>query len=333
MADARKYQNIITPVSQVLAFFGKSSEHRGYMYYSPFHDEASPSMHVKVNGDGTWVWTDFSISGSNGNPLGGGCLDLVRELASRDSRFSGRSAADILNEITGNTPAESYSARSIKARVSEETGAVVDEVKKGIIRRPLVSYGVFKRCIPEPLLNRYCSEVSYHPVKSADKHFFAIGFPNDADGWVVRNAGKHSKLNVGHASITTLGQDGAHIKGGKPTSTSVYLFEGFMDFLSFLAWCGYSTPGVDVVILHSTSLIGMAKDWTLGHGEVRCFFDNDAAGTKATETVRSWCLDNGVRFLDGRTAYKEYNDVNEAWQNVCLVRREDEKIRTLRRSK
>ena len=333
MADARTYQNLITPVTSVLAFFGKSTEHRGYMYFSPFHDETSPSMHVKVNADGTWVWADFSMSASNGNPLGGGCLDLVKELASRDARYSERKPVDILREIAGATPSEVYSSRSIRSRVSSETGAVVDSVNVGVVRRSLLSYGVFKRCIPESLLNRYCSEVSYHPVAKPGRSFYAIGFRNDADGWVIRSAGKRGKLNVGHACVTTLDKNGAHVKGGSPSSSSLYLFEGFMDFLSFLAWCGYTVPGVDAVILHSTSLVGMAKDWVQQHGEVRCFFDNDKAGTVATEIVRGWCEEKDIRFMDGRTAYKEHNDINEAWQAVCAVSRDEQMHRTLKRSK
>ena len=199
MANASTYQNIVTPVAEVLAFFGKSSEHRGYMYFSPFHDEAAPSMHVKVNRDGSWVWTDFSMPGSNGGPLGGGCVDLVRELASRDARYCDKKPGEILREISGTVSPEVYTARSIRSRVSAENGTVVDDVKEGFVRRSLISYAVFKRCIPESLLNRYCREVTYHPVSNPKLEITAIGFQNNSDGWVVRGPGRNRKINVGNA--------------------------------------------------------------------------------------------------------------------------------------
>ena len=333
MANARTYQNIVTPVAEVLAFFGKPSEHRGYMYFSPFHDEAAPSMHVKVNRDGSWVWTDFSMPGSNGGPLGGGCVDLVRELASRDARYCDKKPGEILREISGTVSPEVYTARSIRSRVSKENGTVVDDVKEGFVRRYLISYAVYKRCIPESLLNRYCREVTYHPVSNPKLEITAIGFQNNSDGWVVRGPGRNRKINVGHGDLTLMDASGKMVKDGSVGSGEVYLFEGCMDFLSLLAWCGYTVPGVDVVVLHSVSLVGRAKEWVQKHSSVRCFFDNDKAGSQATETVRSWCVEKGITFLDGRTAYKGHNDINEALQAACAAKRAEEQIMTLKRSK
>lgn len=333
MADARTYERIVTPVSEVLAFFGKTSEHRGYMYFSPFHDEAAPSMHVKVNRDGSWVWTDFSMAASAGGPLGGGCIDLIRELASRDARYRDRRPGDILREIAGKAPAEVFSSKSISSRVSKESGAVVDEVKDGIIRRNLLSYAVFKRCIPEQLLNKYCKELTYHPVAKPELSIGAIGFKNNSGGWVARAPGRSRKVNVGHGDVTFLDMNGAMAADGRVSNSLLYMFEGFMDFLSLLAWCNYNVPGADVAILHSTSNVGRVKEWAEKHGEVRCFFDNDKAGTQATETVRTWCEGAGIRFVDGRKAYADHNDINEAWQAACAARREEDKLKTLRRSK
>ena len=44
------------PIENVLAHFGKRTEHRGEMYFSPFRDEAEPSFHIKRSEN---VWMDF----------------------------------------------------------------------------------------------------------------------------------------------------------------------------------------------------------------------------------------------------------------------------------
>ncbi len=331
MAKAETYQNLITPISEVLTFFGKSSECRGYMYFSPFHDEKAPSLHVKVNHDGTWVWTDFSMPGPKGGPLGGGFVDLVRELSKRDARYAGMKLNEVICQISGNTSSVSISGKSSSTSRSEEaSGSELDSVKKGLERRALVLYATFKRCIPESLVNTYCGEVTYHSVGRPERSFYGIGFKNNSGGWAVRSVARGRKINVGHGDISTLNKDGVLFTDGKASSPAVFLFEGFMDFLSFLAWCEKDTPGVDIVVLHSTSNVGRCEQFVKSHSEVRCFFDNDNAGNQATKMVEGWCNDAGVHFLDGRTAFKDHKDVNEAWQSVCAGRKEAEKLDTLR---
>ena len=46
---------LTTPVDRILAYFGRNTAHRSYMYYSPFRDEADPSMRVTVDRS-TGLW-------------------------------------------------------------------------------------------------------------------------------------------------------------------------------------------------------------------------------------------------------------------------------------
>lgn len=337
MANARTYQSIVTPIADVLAFFGKSVERRGYMYFSPFHDEAQPSMHVKLNADGTWVWTDFSMTNANGKPFGGGCVDLIRELAKADNRFAGRSVSSILTEINGGIPVERVTRRqSVNKRSvpTEAEGPKVVSVCGAIVGKVLFNYITGKRCIPAGIANRYCNEVVFSPAGQPDKKYNVIGFRNNAGGWVVRGPYKNRKINVGRGDITYIDKDGKQLSGeagSVRSSESLYLFEGFIDFLSFLAWTDRVTPGVDVIVLNSTSLAGRTADYVKEHTDVRCFFDNDKAGNVATDLVRGFCKEAGVSFLDGRTAYPNHDDVNEAWQSVCAEKRSETVSQKLRK--
>ena len=113
-----------------------------------------------------------------------------------------------------------------------------------------------------------------------------------------------------------------HRPGVDVSSSRCAVFEGFFDYLSWLAWRKVEEPGMDVCVLNSTSLIAYARSWVLSHDVVRSFFDNDPAGDKATEALAAWCAEEGKDFRDGRGAYVGKDDVNEAWcEALSTVRR------------
>ena len=202
-----------------------------------------------------------------------------------------------------------------------ETGIVIDDVSAVFTSGPVRRYATRVRRIPEPLLGRYCRQVRYHPRSDPSRSYTAIGFPNNAGGWALRGRGAGAKLNSAWG-LTTLGPDGSLMADGRAASTRGLLFEGFMDFLSYLAWRGVLEPGADVCVLHSASNIVHAREWALSHGAVRSFFDNDRAGDTATEALASWCGEAGLDFRDGRGAYASSNDLNEAWQAEAASRSE-----------
>ena len=142
-----------TPVDRVLAFYGKNTAHRNYMYYSPFREEAEPSMRVTVNlSNGQWVWADFGGTPSQGRKVdGGGCLEMVRRLSGVSSD---RAALDVLAQINGTfIPELEHERLTQRAR---PTGIVLDKVSETFDRGYLVNYAERKRGIPRALLERYC---------------------------------------------------------------------------------------------------------------------------------------------------------------------------------
>lgn len=316
------------PVVDVLSWFGKRVDHRGYMYYSPFREEASPSMRVTVNPvDGTWMWADYGGSPEPGKKVdGGGCLDMVRRLG----RFSSDEAAVAeLRRIASSKGVAVIEEESLSARkeAGRPAGIVVDDVSMRFTRRNLVRYADSERGIPEDILSRYCRQVTYHARANASRRFTVIGFPNNAGGWALRGTGspQRSKRNS-LAGISIFSPDGTHCPDGRVSSAKCALFEGFFDFLSYMAWKGVKEPGMDACVLNSTSNLLQAKSWIVSHGSVRCFFDNDEAGEQATRKVEAWCVGAGLDFKDGRTAYAGHDDVNEAWTAELSRRRERLKV-------
>ena len=97
------------------------------------------------------------------------------------------------------------------------------------------------------------------------------------------------------------------------------MFEGFMDYLSFLTLRQESCPnypeldGQDYIVLNSVSNINKAL-YPLGNYErIHCFFDNDHAGLEALRQIRmEYGRDRHIR--DASQIYGGCKDLNEYLQ-------------------
>ena len=114
------------------------------------------------------------------------------------------------------------------------------------------------------------------------KPYFALAFKNDSGGYELRNPrfkGSTSK-------------DITHIRQKGDPRDTCFVFEGFMDYLSFLTIRQRESPGMpctdwqDYVILNSTSNVDKALYPLAGYGHIHCMLDNDEAGRKAVEAIR-----------------------------------------------
>lgn len=316
------------PVVDILSWYGKRVDHRGYMYYSPFRDEAAPSMRVTVNpADGTWVWADYGGSPTLGRKSdGGGVIEFVARLEGLDpsSKEDRSRAASVLRQIASSKGVAVIETESLRERRRAErpVGIVLDRVEDGFTRKNLVSYMCGERGIPRPLLDRYCRQVTYHPRSNSSRHFTVVGFPNNAGGYTLRGTGDPGRAKRNYLSgITTISSDGTYSPGGEATSERCALFEGFVDFLSWLAWRGVEVPGMDVCVLNSTSNLAQSGEWVRSHGVVRSFFDNDEAGDGATRELARVCSAAGLDFKDGRGAYPKHDDINDAWKAELALRK------------
>ena len=204
-------------------------------------------------------------------------------------------------------PEQDFKQPSIQAQPS---GIVIDRISDVFDRAYLVKYAERERGIRKGLLERYCRQVTYHPRSAPERKFTVIGFPNNGGGYALRGTTANSKKTT-LCDITALSPTGKLVPDDEVSSKRCYIFEGFMDFLSWLAWSGKDIPGADVCVLNSVSNLSRAKTWLLAHEGVRCFMDNDRAGREAYDRICEICGDRDVR--DGSTVYKEFKDLNEAY--------------------
>jgi hypothetical protein len=161
-----------------------------------------------------------------------------------------------------------------------------------------------ERRINTDIAKRYCSEVHY---SIADKNYFAIGFLNDAGGWELRNRDFKGSISPKNITIYNNGSD------------TVMVFEGFMDFLSYLSMKQNPLPTIDIAVLNSTANLSKAILFLQSYRTVHGFLDNDEAGRKSLASLRELLI--GSEVVDQSVFYRNYKDLNEYWQDKANLKK------------
>ncbi len=302
--DAEKKRILSYPIEKLLAHFGKRTQHRANMYFSPFRDEKTPSLHVDTAKN---LWMDFG-SGEGGNVLTMASI-LAGIPVSRAWEYVAKLDPDIVI---------SEEMNSASARRGYPSRIVIDKVYDRFTLRKLLRYGG-SRGIPQHLLQRYCRQVSYHISCLPHSIWTVIGFQTN-DGWVLRHSydGAYTKRST-ISSCTYLGMSGEQTT--TPTSERVEVFEGFFDFLSWLVLKGKTKPFCDICVLNSVSNTSRAMDFITSHSQISCWLDNDRPGEEAFELIRGVRSDSVTHLQVLRDA--SCNDLNEYLKSTLPSQKED----------
>ena len=278
-----------TPIEAVLSYFGKDASHdKSYFFFSPFRDEANRSFHVNPRKN---LWYDFGIA------EGGTVLTLVMKL----SHCSPEDAFDTLAQMnTSFIPSHLYAA-PLPARKEPERTIVIDYVAKELRKRSLLNFAA-GRGISKDTLDRYCVQVCYHTVYSPNLKHMAIGFANEAGGYVLRS-NSVKKCSAGGITYLTCGDQGG--------SRTVAVFEGFFDFLSWIEDQGIDDLPCDVCVLNSVANYRNALGRIAMNQEIHLYLDNDKAGREAAGHIECFCVNDDTRVVDMSHLYDGYKDYNE----------------------
>lgn len=307
------------PVVSVLSLMGRNTDHFGYMYYSPFNAERTPSCHIDVAEN---RWYDHS-EGVGGGPV---------KLASLLLNVTMDKAMDWIAGQLGNEAVDLGRELLPVPDSQDGSSTVIDSIDLHIRRKSLVQYGK-SRGIPYNILDANCVQVNYHPSKDPDRHYFSLGFCTNSGGYALRNSVcKSSTRNI---SASTLGVDGRLT--GKPTSDRVMVFEGFFDYLSWLALMNRECPkACDVVVLNSVSHLRKALPFILQHRTVACSLDGDAKGVESMQRIMAAAADceHGVDVEDKSSVYTRggFKDLNEFWMNRNGLKKEESAERKRKRT-
>lgn len=287
----KKYLNIenikAVPITEIMSYCGFTprQEHGNDAWYiSPWRDEHSASMHVQKRQN---RYTDFGEEDK-----GHSNIDLVIKLGIAPDFYG--AALWIKETFCGDVSAPAVR----KGRfVSTMRPANAIEKKMHMNVHPihdkeLLKYYEAERCIPFSIVRLYCKEVTY--MRKDGIVHNSIGIPNNSGGYAVRT--RDFKGDVGPYDISII-----HNKGA-----SCAVFEGFMDFLSYVVLHG--TADWDIIILNSVIRLPRALPYIQKYKTVFCFMDNDPKGEEATDAIIRACRG---RVVDCSGEYAGYKDVND----------------------
>ena len=275
------------PIADYLHSLGYSpvkQQGNGLWYKSPLREEHEPSF--KVNTDRN-LWYDF------GAGKGGNIIALAKELYCSDS------LPYLLNRIAEQTPHVRPVSFSFPQRRTEPS---FQHLEIRDLTHPALLRYLQGRSINIELAKRECKELHF---TNNGRPFFAIGFPNMAGGYEVRNS--FFKGCIAPKDIT-------HIRQQDGQRCMCYLFEGFMDYLSFLTIRVRNNPQhprldtQDYVILNSVSNLAKAESLLETYTQIGCFLDNDTAGRNTSKKLKEKF---GERMLDKSMYYRDYKDLND----------------------
>ena len=248
------------------------------LYLSPLRKEHTPSFKVDYMQN---LWYDFGLG------VGGSIIDLVMRL----ERCDFTEAVRLLG---------SGERTPIAVPVSSSVSPTVSALRKLSdipLRHPALVGYLSSRGIDPAIASSCCREVHY---AVGGRHYFAVGFRNDAGGWELRS--ECFKGCVSPKQITTIDN----------RSDTVVAFEGFMDFLSYLSMKSSEWPHINVVVLNSVVHLPKAIPFLEWHAMIHAFFDNDEAGRNAAAELKRLCPNSTV--IDRSHLYREHKDLNEFWQ-------------------
>ena len=266
------------------------------MYRSPLREETHPSFKVDTEKN---LWIDY------GEGRGGSIIDLCM-------RMEGCTLSEAIRRLGQNASDNgTYSSRNGFAPNNSHPVMAVNGARRLIeisdtLPPHLQDYLTKERCInlekAMPFLKCVCYEVR-------GRCYQAIGFANQSGGYELRDD-KTFKGTIAPKDITPIFTDRAE---------PVCIFEGFMDFLSFLSMKEEITN--HCLVMNSVSNVARTirylNDRHLTH--IRAFLDNDEAGRRAVQDF----IKAGFHVEDMNIHYQDFKDLNE--YHVSRVREQQKR--------
>lgn len=258
---------------------------RELWYASPFRNERDPSFHTSFLG-GKWIWNDFGDQG-------GTVIDFIMRYKSTNIKGALRFLDDLfhydpISNVAGISKVNSSQnfnlfSHEISNIPPKPSGSVLKHTHEpayfqlesaldfGSKAKSIMFYITSDRGINIDIAKKYLKEVHFRNLENG-KNYFAAGFLNTKNGYEIRNP--YFKSTVGEKAIS-------HIENN---SLTVLVFEGFIDFLSYLT--DYETEQLkdDVIVLNSVSFKKQAAELITakGYTKIYTFFDNDKTGLELT---------------------------------------------------
>ena len=247
-------------------------------YLSPFRTEGNASFMVN-NYSNTWVDRGDSDHKTNH----GDVIALVM-------RIDNVSFVDALT-ILGHT-----NISPIRHQEPLEKKKEIELVSVSELTDPtLLSYITIKRGINVGLIKHYCKQVEYYfpNGKYPDKTYLSVGFENDLHGFALRN--EVVKIDVGAKCWTSFKIDSAECN----------IFEGFINYLSYLTYLKVDSLPETTYVLNGTGMMNLLLPFL--KEKCNLYVDNDRGG----DSVLSLIKNADLEYEDKRNRFEYFGDIND----------------------
>ena len=256
------------------------------LYRSPLREDTHPSFKVDTEKN---LWIDYAEG------KGGSIIDLC-------VRLEGCTLSEAIRLLDQNAP--DYTAcNSQKADRAMKRSSITMASASGVRRLiemsdtlppHLLKYLQEDRCITVEKAMPFLRCISY---EVRGQHYQAIGFANQSGGYELRDNGTF-KGTIAPKDITPIFSDRAE---------PVCIFEGFIDFLSFLSMKEEVIN--HCLVMNSVSNVARSIRYLNDRqvSSIRTFLDNDEAGRRATEDF----MEAGFKVDDMSVHYRNFKDLNE----------------------
>ena len=269
------------------------------VYRSPLREEVHPSFKVDTEKN---LWIDYAEG------RGGSIIDLCM-------RLEGCTLSEAICRLGQNAlehTAYSYSSSKRETPICPKQKEMASGTRRLIclsdtLPPHLQEYLKKERCIDLEKVTPFLKCISY---EVRGRRHEAIGFANSSEGYELRD--NHLfKGTVAPKDITPIFED---------MEQPVCLFEGFMDFLSFLSMKKEITSVC--LVMNSVSNVARSIHYLNKRNitSVRAFLDNDDTGRKAVQEF----VNAGFKVEDMAVYYRDFKDLNEF--HVSRVREQQKKL-------
>ena len=256
------------------------------LYRSPLRAETHPSFKVDTEKN---LWIDYAEG------KGGSIIDLCM-------RMEGYTLSEAICRLGQNASeytAHSYSKTEPRIGLNQTTTRQASGTRRLIsisdtLPPHLQEYLKKERCIDLEKATPFLKCISY---EVRGRRYEAIGFANSSGGYELRDD-KTFKGTIAPKDITPIFEEKEH---------PVCLFEGFMDFLSFLSMKGEITN--QCLVMNSVSNVVRSIHYLNKRNitSVRAFLDNDYAGQRAVQEF----VNAGFKVEDMTVYYRDFKDLND----------------------
>ena len=263
------------------------------MYLSPLRKEKHASFKINTELN---LWYDFGIS------RGDNIIDLVELL------YNSSDVSYLIHQIERNAlGCVSVSLPTVKPNAPQNS---FENLQILSITHPALINYLGERCIDIEIARTVCKELHFD---TRVKHYFGIGFPNIAGGYEIRNPFFKGGITPKDISLFH----------NEESKQSCFVFEGFIDFLSFMMLRRKENDGLkrqDYLVLNSVSNVHKALESLSHYKNVQCFLDNDEAGRNAYKQLSE---ELGSSVLDSSSLYSDFKDLNDY---LCAAFKHSEKV-------